>query len=53
MPFALNLITPTDTFPQPTPALIAALQLTAAILVVAGLTRARRQAPEVVRPPAL
>jgi hypothetical protein len=52
MPFALNLITPTDTFPQPTPALIAALQLTAAILVVAGLTRVRQQAPEVVRPPA-
>jgi hypothetical protein len=52
MPFALNLIPPTDTFPQPTPALTAALHLTAAVLVVAGLTRVRRQAPEVLRPPA-
>jgi hypothetical protein len=37
--FSLNLIAPTAALPQPTQAMTAALRLTAAILVVAGLTR--------------
>ena len=38
--FVLDLIASTDSVPQPTQALVAALQLTAVILVVAGLVRA-------------
>jgi cytochrome bd-type quinol oxidase subunit 2 len=37
--FAPDLITSTDTLPQPTQALTAALHLTASILLIAGLTR--------------
>jgi uncharacterized membrane protein YphA (DoxX/SURF4 family) len=37
--FSLDLFTATDTLPQPTQALTAALQLTAAVLLIAGLAR--------------
>ncbi|WP_433726568.1 hypothetical protein ACQP2Y_09865 [Actinoplanes sp. CA-051413] len=37
--FSLDLFTATDTLPQPTQALTAAMQLTAAVLLIAGLAR--------------
>jgi hypothetical protein len=37
--FPLTLIGPTDALPQPTQALVAAVQLTAAILLITGLVR--------------
>jgi hypothetical protein len=43
--FSLDLITPTDTFPQPTQALIAAVHLTAAILVITALTQRNSRVP--------
>ncbi|MET7471142.1 hypothetical protein ACFYON_21380 [Micromonospora sp. NPDC005686] len=48
--FAWYVITPTSAMPQPVPALTAAVELAAYLLLVAGLTGADRTAPAVPAP---